>query len=165
MRHHAFFMAVVIIVVGALMSISTLSKVVAQDATPEGMIAAEGVSFVPLAFAAVETLPSAPAGIVLSRYQIEPGAAQRTDAADPSLALVYQECGTGTIRLEAPVVVTRGASGAQEEIPANTDFALEPGDSFTWPPHVAGEARNEGDEPVTGLVVVIVPDEGATPVP
>jgi hypothetical protein len=165
MRHRASFLSVAIIVLAALMSISLLSSVTAQDATPEQMIGAEGVSFVPLAFAAVETLPPAPAGVVLSRYQIEPGAAQRSDAADPSLALVYQESGTGTIRLEAPVVVTRGDSGAQEEISANTDFTLEPGDSFLWPPHVAGEARNDGDEPVIALVVVVLPDESATPVP
>jgi hypothetical protein len=158
-------MSVVIIMLAAIPVTASLSQVAAQDATPEGMNGTEGVSFVPLAFAGVESLPPAPAGIVLSRYRIEPGAAQRTDAADPSLALIYMESGTGTIRLEAPVVVMRGASGAQEEISANTDFALEPGDSFTWPPHVAGEARNEGDEPVTAIVVVILADEGATPVP
>jgi hypothetical protein len=162
---------VMVIVVSMLAVFGTVSafqagvEVGAQEATPEGPMLAEGVGLVPLAIAPGTTLPPSPATVVLTRYEIEPGASQVSDASDPALAIIYQESGTGTLRLEAPVVVTRGATGAQEEVPANTDFTLAPGDSFAWPPYVAGEARNEGAEPLSALVVVIVPEEAATPTP
>jgi hypothetical protein len=164
MRRLAFLVALAI-VLGSAGVAGAPWMARAQEATPEGMTPVEGVSLLPLAVAPGMDLPPSPATVGLTRYEIAPGASQVSDASDPALALVYQESGTGTLRLEAPTVVTRGATGEQEDIPANTDFTLEPGDSFAWPPFVAGEARNEGDEPAVALVVVIVPDTVATPNP
>jgi quercetin dioxygenase-like cupin family protein len=143
-----------------LLVASSLSSVVAEEATPAG------VSFESLAVASVEVLPPTPAAIVLQRYRLEPGASQSVGASDPSFALIYGESGTGTIRLEASVLVRRAGEATAtlaepEEVPANTDFAIEPGDSFPWPPNVAGVVRNDGAEPVTALVVLVSPQEDA----
>jgi hypothetical protein len=164
MHRLAFLISLAVVLSSMVVSGSRLTAD-AQEATPEGQMLAEGVSVLLLAGAPGMSLPSSPATVLLTRYEIEPGASQVSDASDPGLALIYQESGTGTIRLEAPVTVTRGATGAQEEVPANTDFSLAPGDSFAWPPYVAGEARNDGTETVQALVVVIVPEETATPTP
>jgi hypothetical protein len=106
-----------VIVVSMLAVFGTVSafqagvEVGAQEATPQGPMLAEGVSIVPLAVAPGTTLPPSPATVVLTRYEIAPGAAQPSDASDPALALIYLESGTATNRLGAPVVVTRGATG------------------------------------------------------
>jgi hypothetical protein len=52
-----------------------------------------------------------------------------------------------------------------EEVAANTEFQLEAGDSVLIPANVGGEARNDGDQPVSLLVANVGPPEGpgATP--
>jgi hypothetical protein len=143
--------------------------ILAQEATPAGETGAEeGVSFELFALAPVQTLPPAPASIILGRDRIEPGALHVV-APDLGLGLIYAETGTTIVRVEAAVVVTRAGSGGepgpQEEIAADTEFTFGPGDSFVWPPNVGGEARNEGTEPATAIVSIIYPDEPATPTP
>jgi hypothetical protein len=162
--HRLAILVSLLVVLSSLAVGGSRRDALAQDATPAGQTL-EGVSVVPLAVAPGVSLPPSPATVVLTRYEIAPGASQVTDATDPALAIITQESGTGTIRLEAATMVTRGATGAPEEVPAGTDFTLEPGDSFVWPAFVAGEARNDGTEPVVALVVVIVPEAAATPTP
>ena len=57
-------------------------------------------------------------------------------------------------------------------MPAGTEFTLNTGDSAVLPPHVEGEARNDGSEVASVLVANIGPltgpgaaDQGATPAP
>jgi hypothetical protein len=170
MRHIALVVSFVAMAVTGLAGWRPPSLVAAQEGTPQGEMTMAGVDVETLTFAAAEVLPPAPAALVLQRYRLEPGAVQSSEATDPSLAFIYQESGTATIRIAAPILVTRagatpGEPGAQEEIPADTDFTFGPGDSFAWPPFVAGEVRNEGSEPAMALVVIVAPQEAATPTP
>nr|MBA3415229.1 hypothetical protein [Chloroflexia bacterium] len=90
-----------------------------------------------------------------------PGAVFTTPADDPTAGLLLVESGTLTVRLAAPVTVNR-ATGP-EEVPAGTDFVLGSGDSFLWLPYVAGETRNEGQEPAVTLLAFLAPEaEAAT---
>jgi quercetin dioxygenase-like cupin family protein len=140
---------------------------IAQDATP----AVPAASFDGLAFAPVDELPSSPAIVGLARLTFPVGAVLPLEAGDPSLALVYVESGTLTVRIEAPVTVSRAPSGeasesTQEEIAAGSEFTARPGDSFVSPAVIAGEARNAGSEPVIVLAAIVEPEpaaETATP--
>jgi hypothetical protein len=146
------------------------SQAVAQQDTPAATPAGEagdvGISFEPFAITPVETLPAAPALLILGRDRLEPGGVNVVPP-DPGLGLIAVETGVGQITVEAPIVVTRagtgGESGTQETIPANTPFTVGPGDSFIWPPNAGGVVRNEGSEPTTAIVSAILPQEMATP--
>jgi hypothetical protein len=60
------------------------------------------------------------------------------------------------------VTVTR--TTGPEDVPAGTEFTMGPGEASVWPPHIAGETRNEGQEPVVALIAYMVPEGGpATP--
>ena len=147
----------------------------AQEATPpaEEAFAPEGVGFFPLGFGTAEELPAAPADLVLVRFTLDPGAGFPTEADDPSVALVYVEAGSLTAEVGAPVRVTRAAviaafatPGAEpegapmpEEVAAGTAFTLAAGDSAVFPPNVAGELRNDGQERVVGLAAIVAPPE------
>ena len=147
----------------------------AQEATPpaEEEFPPEGVGFFPLGFGTAEELPAAPADLVLVRFTLEPGASIPADAGDPSAALVYVEAGALTVRVDAPVRVTRAAviaafatPGAEpegppmpEEVAAGTAFTLAAGDSVVLPPNVAAELRNDGQERVVGLAAIVAPPE------
>jgi hypothetical protein len=94
------------------------------------------------------------------------------------------ESGTFTVQVDGPATVTRGAglgaamatveatgdmSGLMESIPAGQAVTLEAGDAAYLPGYTAGEIRNEGQEPATGLGFLVFPAEGmmgeATPAP
>ncbi len=154
----------------------------AQEGTPpaDEFEIPEGVAFEPLAFGTAEELPAAPADLVLIRYTIDPEAGFPIEEDDPGVALVYVESGALTIQIEAPIQVTRaatieafatpeaveeGALPGPEEVAAGTEVTLEAGDSVVIPPNVGGEIRNDGTEPVEGLVALVAPPEegGATP--
>ena len=149
----------------------------AQEGTPpagEEFAPPEGVTFEPLGFGTAEELPAAPADLLLARFGLEPGAVFPIEAGDPSVALVVVQEGALTVRVEAPVRVVRAATiaafatpGAEEgavpepeEVAAGTEFTLEAGDSFVFPPNVAGEARNDGQERAVALVAFVAPLEG-----
>ena len=64
------------------------------------------------------------------------------------------------------------AAGAGTPFPMETEtfaageaFELAAGDSAVFPPGAAGEARNEGDEPVTVLVADVGPPQGQAGTP
>ena len=52
--------------------------------------------------------------------------------------------------------MTRGRSGSGDEA-ADTALELSQGDYFVLPPLVAGEIRNEGQEPVSIVIAAITP--------
>ena len=156
----------------------------AQEATPAGEeMETEGVSFEPVTFAAgVEV--SSPADLAVFRIRFEAGAVETFPATDPAAGILVVESGTFTVQLDGPVTVTRGAglgaamatveatgdmSGLMESIPAGQAVTLEAGDAAYLPGYTAGEIRNEGQEPATGLGFLVFPAEGtmgeATPAP
>ena len=110
-------------------------------------------------------VPEPPAGPVyfgLLHITVAPGSVF-TAPADLSVGLNLVESGELTVRLEAPVTVTR--TTGSEEVAAGTEFTLGPGESFIWPPNVAGELRNDGPEPAVQLLAFLFPtqEEAATP--
>ena len=141
-----------------------------QEGTPpaaEGTL--EGVAFEPLGFGTTEEIPAAPAEFALSRAVIDPGAVfSRQGDIVSLLSLLYVESGALTIQMDASIQVTRTATIEEiaiEEVAAGTAVTLEAGDSVVIPPNVAGEIRNDGDEPAVYLVAFVAPSEegGATP--
>jgi hypothetical protein len=165
-----------VVLIGLMILGGSRTPVSAQDASPEtsetGVV--EGISFELTSFGSVDTLPPSPAMVDLYRVTIEPGASAFFPETDPGLGLHVVESGTLTIgRFTAEVVVTRAASigtpgaQAQEIVPIGTDAALGPGDTFVFPPFVAGEWRNDSSEPVVLTVILIYPagEVAATPTP
>ena len=138
------------------------------------------MTFEPLGFGTAEELPAAPADLVLARFTIEPGASFPFEEDDPSVGLAYVEAGVLTVRVEAPMRVTRAATiaafatpgaveedavPAREEVAAGTEFTLEAGDSAVFPPNVPGELRNDGQERVVALVALVFPPEDGAGTP
>lgn len=78
--------------------------------------------------------------------------------------LLSVESGTLTVRSTDAAVVSRGMRN-QEEIPAETAFTMNAGDSYVSQPVSRGVLRNEGTEDVSRLVSIIVPIPAATPTP
>jgi len=106
----------------------------AQDATPAplGFELAPGVT--------AEDVPPPEGSPALFRVQIAAGTNwAASDGTDPSIALVYGETGTVTIRVEAPVTIYRvGATGQPgDAVAAGTEFDVHPGDYLAAPPSVA----------------------------
>ncbi|MDP9363157.1 MAG: cupin domain-containing protein, partial [Chloroflexota bacterium] len=170
---------VAVVLLGLLVAAGAPAR--AAQYSPEGTppveeeFAPEGVTFEPLGFGTAEELPAAPADLTLIRVTFEPGAGFPIEAGDPSVALGYVRSGVLTVRVEAPVRVTRAAAIAafatpgaveegaipeSEEVAAGTEFVLEAGDSYVFPPNVAGEVRNDGQERVVLLVALVAPPEG-----
>ena len=148
--------------VGAVLAGGIGGRTVAQDATsPPGAVEiAPGVTAEVLAVAEGQAVPP------LFRLRFAPGAAYPASETDPSISLVYAEAGTLTFTIEAQVTITRaGATGARDVRAAGTAFTLEPGDYFVFPPLVAGEARNDGQDPAAILVAALVPAGLVTPTP
>ena len=106
-----------------------------------------------LAAGQLADLPPAPVFIAISRITSAPGSALSIAADDAAAALILVESGMGTWRLEGPVMITR--TTGQEEIAAGMEFTLGPGESFVWPPNVAGESHNTGSEPVVTLTAYL----------
>ena len=173
----------IVVLIGLMVLVGSRTPVTAQDATPDAAEAgvAEGISVEVVSLGTVESFPSTPATVELYRITIDPGASASFSETDPGLGLHVVESGTLTIgRFSADVVVTRassmatpgahplyGATRRQEIVPVGTDATLGPGDSFVFPPFVAGEWRNDSAEPVVLTVVLIAPAGAgaATPTP
>jgi quercetin dioxygenase-like cupin family protein len=159
------------------------SGAIAQEATPAGEMQAEGVSYEPVSFATGVEVTS-PADLAVFRIRFDPGAVQTFPASDPGAGILVVESGTFTVQVEGPVTVTRGAglgaamataeatgdmSAVMESIPAGQAVTLEAGDAAYIPGYTAGEIRNEGQEPATGVGFLVFPSEDmtgeATPAP
>ena len=138
----------------------------AQEGTPPVDESASGVTFEPLGFGPTEEVPAAPAEFALSRAVIDPGAGfSRQGDIVALLSLLYVESGALTIQMDPSIEVTRAAASEHEEVAAGTAVTLEAGDSVVLSPNVAGEIRNDGDEPTVYLAAFVAPLEegGATP--
>jgi hypothetical protein len=123
----------------------------AQESTPvaetTGVEVAPGVTF--------ELMPASEDPPSLYRLRFAPGATLAF-VDDPAISLVYVESGTLSLQLDAAVSDARpeGSSGDEE---ADTALALGQGDYFVLPPLVAGEIRNEGQEPMSIVIAAITP--------
>ena len=153
--------SVLAVVLAGLLAVGRPSLVAAQEASPE----AEDGGFAPLAFAMVDSLPPAPALVVLFRITYEPGASFAAPAF-PGPLLGAIESGTLTARPDGEVAVTRGAATASPVPAAATpgaDVTLAAGDQIVTPPGTAVTYTNTGEEPSTSLVAGVVPAD--TPLP
>ena len=103
-----------------------------------------------------EKPPAGPLHMGLLRITNEPGSVSRGGGPDdPTGALVLVESGQVTVLLEEPAMITR--STGLEEVPANTEFTLGPGESFVWEPFVVGEVRNDGQESAVTFAAFLAP--------
>jgi hypothetical protein len=126
----------------------------AQESTPAatGVEISPGVTF--------ELMPASEDPPSLYRLRFAPGATLAF-VDDPAISLVYVESGALSLQLDAAVSDARPeASSGDEE--ADTALTLAQGDYFVLPPLVAGEIRNEGQEPMAIVIAAITP--GAIPV-
>jgi len=159
----------------AVLMLTASRAIAAQPATPQagmGVALPAGVTQQNLAIGLAAPLLPAGAIIELARFTFAPGAVVGLPEASPSLALVYVESGILTVRIDAPMTLTRAtsdSSGKLETIPAGTAFTAVQSDFFVGPPHVAVEARNDGREPLVLLMAILEPAPemavAATPAP
>ena len=124
----------------------------AQESTPTAEATGEeitpGVTF--------ELLPSSEVPPTLYRLRLAPGATL-SFVDDPAISLVYVELGALSLKLDAAVSDTRPDAASADEQDADTALKLSQGDYFVLPPLVAGEIRNEGQEPVSIVIAAISP--------
>lgn len=126
----------------------------AQEATPPASAAdgevAPGVTFT--------LLPASDDPPSLYRLEFAPGAALYF-AGDPAISLVLVESGAISLNMNAAVSDARAAT------PAGSAAALpmDQGDYFVLPPLVAGEIRNDSEEPAAILIAAITPGQFSVP--
>jgi hypothetical protein len=134
----------------------------AQESTPAtGVEISPGVTF--------ELMPASEDPPSLYRLRFAPGAALAF-LDDPAISLVYVESGALSLELDAAVDDARPEASSGDEEEADTAVTLVQGDYFVLPPLVAGEIRNEGQEPMSIVIAAITPGvipaaAMATPVP
>jgi len=103
-----------------------------------------------------EKPPAGPLHMGLLRITSDPGTVSSGGGPDdPTGALILVESGAVTVRLEEPATITR--TTGPEEVAADTDFTLGPGESFVWEPFVVGEVRNDGQEPAVTFAAFLAP--------
>src|SRR5215207_1272503 len=135
----------------------------AQESTPAatGVEISPGVTF--------ELMPASEDPPTLYRLRLAPGATL-SFVDDPAISLVYVESGALSLALDAAVSDTRPDGTSEDEEDAAEALQLSQGDYFVLPPLVAGEIRNEGQEPLSIVIAAITPGLGpgipiGTPVP
>jgi quercetin dioxygenase-like cupin family protein len=170
MRRFSVLLSVAVVLLSGAFVISHPTAV-AQDATPAAAMMPERATFEPVtsAFGAV---PPSPADMFVFRINLEPGGRLPSDPNDPSVGILIVESGAFTIALEGTVNVTRGAGlseamataeasgdphGIVEAYGAGDVITLAAGDAAYVPANLAGEIRNEGQEPAVGLGFLIYP--------
>jgi hypothetical protein len=122
----------------------------AQESTPAatGVEISPGVTF--------ELMPASEDPPSLYRLRFAPGATL-SFVDDPAISLVYVESGALSLQLNAAVSDARPDASSEDEKDADTALTLGRGDYFVLPPLVAGEMRNEGQEPVSIVIAAISP--------
>ena len=75
----------------------------------------------------------------------------------PAISLVYVESGALSLDLDAAVSDARPEAASGDEEDAGSALELSQGDYFVLPPLVAGEIRNEGEEPAAIVIAAITP--------
>jgi hypothetical protein len=125
----------------------------AQDNTPAaettGVEISPGVTF--------ELMPASEDPPSLYRLRFAPGATL-SFVDDPAISLVYVESGALSLQLNAAVSDARPDVPSGDEKDVDTALTLARGDYFVLPPLVAGEIRNEGQDPVSIVIAAITPD-------
>ena len=147
---------VIVVLISGLLTFTcgTLSPVAtrAQQSTPTagttGVEIAPGVTF--------ELLPSSEDPPTLYRLRLAPGVSLPF-VDDPAISLVYVESGALSLRLDAAVSDTRPDATSEDDQDAGKAVNLSRGDYLVLPPLVAGEFRNEGQEPVSIVIAAITP--------
>ena len=184
MRRVGLLVSVVAMVLLGMLALHAQPVALAQEATPaaEEMMP-EGVTFELITLASGVDLTS-PVDLLVARLTLQPGTALPSAESDPGVGLVVVESGSLTVQVDGPVTVTRGAGlgeamAAAEEtgdfttltepVAEGEAVTLEVGDAAYLPANVAGELRNDGDEPVVMLGFLVVPSADmtgqATPAP
>jgi hypothetical protein len=131
---------------GTLTPVSTRAQESTPTAGTTGVEIAPGVTF--------ELLPSSEDPPTLYRLRLAPGVSLPF-VDDPAISLVYVESGALSLRLDAAVSDARPDGTDDQE--ARRAVKLSQGDYFVLPPLVAGEIRNEGQEPVSMVIAAITP--------
>jgi hypothetical protein len=123
----------------------------AQESTPAatGVEISPGVTF--------ELMPASEDPPSLYRLRFAPGATL-SFVDDPAISLVYVESGALSLQLNAAVSDARPDVPSGDEKDVDTALTLARGDYFVLPPLVAGEIRNEGQDPVSIVIAAITPD-------
>jgi hypothetical protein len=171
MRRIVLLLSLVVCVLGSI-ALQAPTNAVAQEATPAAApdeMQEEGVTFAPIGFAEGISLPSA-ADLIALHVTIDPGAVSTFIEDDPSTALLIVESGAFTIHAAVPLSISRAAlvqqafastSGDEfdvfEAIAADQEATLEAGDVVYIPGSIAGEIRNDGQEPAVGTVFLVLP--------
>ncbi len=184
MRRIIVMLSVVAVMLAGSAALGARLAVLAQDATPSSEESApEGGTFDAVALAFGVDVAS-PIDMVVVRIGLDPGAGFPIEDSDPTTGILVVETGTLTVRVDAPVTVTRGtglagtlprADGDGGDVPSTEEIAggelvtLEAGDTAFVPGNVSGEIRNGGDERAVGLAFLVGPSEGlateGTPAP
>ena len=124
----------------------------AQESTPAaqatGVEVAPGVTF--------DLMPASDDPPSLYRLRFAPGATL-SFVDDPAISLVYVESGALSLQLDAAVSDARPEAASGDEEAGDTALTLAQGDYFVLPPLVAGEIRNEGQEPMSIVIAAITP--------
>ena len=124
----------------------------AQESTPAaettGVEIAPGVTF--------DLLPSSEDPPSLYRLRFAPGATL-SFVDDPAISLVYVESGALSLALDAAVSDARPEAASGDEEDTGSALELSQGDYLVLPPLVAGESRNEGEEPAAIVIAAITP--------
>ena len=160
MRRMILLLSFVVMVMLGIARLPHSPAAFAQEATPTdpSTMEMEGVTFTPIGFADGVALPST-ASLIAVRVSIAPGAVSPFLADDPASGMLVVESGTFTAMVEAPWSLTRGDGefGETEAIAVGDDAMLSAGDVAYIPGSVTGEIRNDGTEPATGLIFLIIP--------
>ena len=144
-----------------LLVLSLLGKSVSAQGDgppPGGFEIAPGVMAEALAFVEGREEP------VHYRLTFAPGTIYEVLPA-PTISLGYLEAGALSMTLDTPVTITRAGTMDEpgEAIAAGDEFTLSTGDYLVLPPMVAGEIRNDGEEPAVVVVADIAPATGGMP--
>ena len=165
-------------VMALLLALGVALPTIAQEATPAIDEVPQGISFEPVALAPGLSLPVT-GELGVARVSLEPGAGFPLEPGDPAYALVIMERGRLTVRLDAPLMVTRVESlsvdmaeetgdtfvPATETVAAGQEVTLRAGDTALFPPEAGGEVRNAGRRPAVALAIFVGPGAPAgTPV-
>ena len=147
---------------------------VAQDGTPTpaaastAAVSSEEVAIATLAEATLETLPSAPAPVVLARITFDPGSGLSMTA-NPALALHYVESGSFAVFAVAPMTLVRAATAGTPvpKVPISEDdeFVISRGDLLVIPANTLFEVRNTSQEPAIALIIELFGRDPGAAVP
>lgn len=128
----------------------------AQEASPAASSAAGPPGAEPLIETTIDDAPLPPAFVRLLRITMEPGSSvPRRSHPGPKIDRV--ESGTLTVLAEGATNVTTADGAPATAAPVNEAFTLTAGQAVTLPAETIYSFRNDGDEAVELLTVVILP--------